>query len=99
MKSVLHVPSLKDEEELENDGGGCGIRVELTGTCHQHGPRHPTQVPQCIGVYSTTCGRNWSKTPPQSEQFSDTQHDTVTMYLLENLSIICHTQYCGSGEK
>ena len=50
----VHIPSLKDEEELENNGGGSCVGVKLAGPGHKHGPRHPAQVPQSIGVHPAT---------------------------------------------
>ena len=52
---IVHIPSLEDEEELEYDGGGRSIGVELARAGHQHGPGHSAQVAQRIGVDSTTC--------------------------------------------
>ena len=51
------IPALEDEEELEDNGGGSCVGIELAGAGHQHGPGHAPQVAQDVGVDTSTCRR------------------------------------------
>ena len=50
------LPPLEHEEELEYDGGGGSVGVQLAGARHQHGPGHASKVPQRVGVDTTPWG-------------------------------------------
>lgn len=47
------LPLLKHKEEFVHNSGRCSIRIELTCSCHQHGPGNTSKVAQSIGVHPT----------------------------------------------
>jgi hypothetical protein len=49
-------PFREYKEEFVYDGRAHGIGVELTGACDQHRPGHTPEVPEGIGVHTTSWG-------------------------------------------
>ena len=76
----VYSPHGEDLEELNNQGGCCGVRVDLTDSGHQDGPGYPAQEAQLVGINVTLC-RETSERQRKGEQISAVSRDTVNTVL------------------